>query len=163
MKQTPVPAGTLALYRDLKQNPDILAMQAFTAHRGTSVYAHSVGVANLSLWIAAKIGMKGQKLRGLVLAAMLHDFYLYDYHGRRTRVRGWHAWSHPATALANAEELFDLDAPVRNAIRSHMFPGTLFHMPLYAIGWIVSISDKICAVSELLGSSRMQDIPFSAL
>lgn len=160
MKQTPVPARYLTLYKDLKRNPDILKLRSYMAHRNTSVYAHSIGVANLSLWLAVRMHMKRRKLGNLILAAMLHDFYLYDYHGRRTKIKGWHAWSHPATALANAEKLFDLDAPARNAIRSHMFPGTLFHVPRYSIGWVISISDKICAICELLGSSRMQKIAF---
>ncbi len=160
MRQTPVPAQSLALYNTLKQHPEILRMQAFMAHRNTSVYHHSVSVVNLSLWLAMKLHIKRSKLRSLILAAMLHDFYLYDYHGHRIRSDGWHAWQHPALALYNAEKLFDLDQPARNAIRAHMFPGTLFHMPLYLIGWIVSISDKTCAILELLNSNRMLHIEF---
>lgn len=145
----------LALYQDLKARPEILAMQDFTAHRDTSVYWHSISVANLSLLFASRFHMSQKHIRDLILAAMLHDFYLYDYHGRRVR-NGWHAWTHPGTALANAMRLFDLSPAARNAIRSHMFPGTLFHMPLHAIGWIVSVTDKICAIFELFGSDRFR-------
>lgn len=159
MRPTPLPAPVLGYYDSLKDMPEINKMRAFRAHRKFSVYAHSVAVANLSLWLAARFHVRTGNLPDLILAAMLHDYYLYDYHGHRTR-NGWHAWRHPAVALENARRAFLLDARVEDAIRSHMFPGTLLHVPRYSTGWIVSLSDKICAVAELLGSSRMSRIAF---
>lgn len=144
-----MPQDAIELYTDLTHMPEIKAMENFTAHGHTSVYDHSVNVTKLSVKLARGARMKSWKFEHLVMAAMLHDFYLYDYHGRR-RQDGFHAWRHPERALSNAEELFDLTPDVKNAIRCHMFPGTLFHMPLYAIGWIVSIADKICAIRELI-------------
>lgn len=150
MQPIMIPARILAAYEKLKADAHIKEMREHTAHGRTSVYAHSVSVTDLSLWIAVRTKLKRHRLENLIYAAMLHDFYLYDYHGRRT-TDGFHAWRHPERALANAEKLFDLEPEVRNAIRCHMFPGTLFHMPLHAIGWIIVLADKICAVLELAG------------
>lgn len=158
---TRVPAGVLCFCSELCAMPEILEMRRFQAHRGTSVYDHSVGVMRVSLRMAARFHMREARMRRLAVAAMLHDFYLYDYHGRRT-LDGWHAWRHPAVALENASRLFELEPDVRNAIRAHMFPGTLFHVPRYSIGWVVSVSDKLCAVLELLGSRWAQDLRFSS-
>lgn len=152
-KPVPVPADALRLYEKLKMMPEIKRMEKFMAHRRTDVYLHSIGVTNVSLWIAHRTGLSYDKIPELVLASMLHDFYLYDYHGRR-RQDGFHAWRHPVTAIHNAEKLFYLDPNVRDAIRCHMFPGTLFHMPKHAIGWIIVLADKICAIAELLDISR---------
>lgn len=161
MKTTMIPYDAMAAFTRLKSMPEIRAMRTFRAHGRTSVYGHSIGVTNLSLWLAKRFRLEKSKYHDLILAAMLHDFYLYDYHGQRLR-NGPHAWRHPETALKNAAALFDLGPVAREAIRCHMFPGTLLHMPLHAVGWIVSLADKICAIYELCRSEKMQRIPVAA-
>lgn len=145
-----IPAQAMEQYERLRSDPAVTAMEQFIGHGGVSVYEHSLSVTRAACRIANLFRMDKDKYVSLVTAGMLHDFYLYDYHGKRTKMGGWHAWRHPAVALDNARKLCDITPRQADAIRNHMFPGTLFHMPHYAEGWAVSLADKICSICEYL-------------
>lgn len=150
-KEIRIPAHAWMLFDAMAKDPRILEMKAFRQHRRTSTYDHVIAVTKAACWIAAKRKYGADRIEVIVKAALLHDFYLYDYHGMRTKLGGWHAWRHPEIALRNAERSFDIEPKVREAIRCHMFPGTLFHMPRHCEGWCVNIADKICSVLEYMG------------
>lgn len=145
-----IPADAFALFDRLKREPEITAMGRFACHGGVSVYDHSVAVTRAACRIANAFRVRPEKYMAIVKAGMLHDFYGYDYHGCRTKMGGWHAWRHPAVALENARRAYGVDARQANAIRAHMFPGTLFHMPRCAEAWAVNLADKICSIMEYL-------------
>jgi uncharacterized protein len=117
----------------------------FIQHGKISVYAHSVAVARLSFSIGILLNIKD--LRGLTRAALLHDFFLYDWHDE------WkldHGFTHPVTATKNAKTYFNVSEKEYSLILSHMWPFTFFHPPRYREGWIICLADKIRSIHETL-------------
>lgn len=118
----------------------------FVQHGRTSVYRHSIRVAWTSLRLARFLGWRIDAA-ALVRAALLHDYFLYDWHipGRGHR---WHGFTHPRRALENALGEFELGKQERNAILRHMFPLTPVP-PCCRIGWLVCLADKWCSLREI--------------
>ena len=84
------------------------------------------------------------------MGAMLHDFYLYDWHADDHGEHRLHGFTHPEAASRNAGKYFQADDRVRHVIRSHMWPLTPVRMPLSREAWIVCISDKCISLYETL-------------
>ena len=119
----------------------------FTQHRGTTVYEHSIGVAYTSYFIAKHMPFSFREA-SLVKGALLHDYFLYDWHEKDDSHK-WHGFCHPKIAKEKAESDFGLTKVEANIICRHMFPLTPIP-PRYKEGFLVSIMDKICAVYEML-------------
>lgn len=114
-------------------------------HGTCSVFQHSVSVTSMCLRISKKLRIRVDE-RALVRGALLHDFFLYDWHEpiKRNRV---HGFTHPYTALKNAEKVFELSKIEKNMIKRHMFPLTPIP-PRYRESLILCLADKICATHE---------------
>ena len=139
----------------MANRPEVQIMQHFRHHGQMTTYDHSVNVMKMSVAIARKLNMTDAQIENVIVGAMLHDFFLYDYYETgRIRKEGIHAWCHPQTALNNASKLFKLNRNQKNIIRSHMFPTTLFHPPLCREAWVVCMADKVCAIKELAASNH---------
>ena len=119
----------------------------FIQHGNFSVYKHSISVAILSLNIASKFNLRID-YDSLVRGALLHDYFLYDWHTHKSFPCA-HGFAHPFIALKNAKEDFSLTDCEKDIIVHHMFPLVPLP-PLTVEGWIVCISDKICACSETI-------------
>lgn len=85
----------------------------------------------------------------LLIGAMLHDFYLYDWHikDRSHRLHGYH---HADRALDNAVRYFDVDERIQHIIWCHMWPLNISRLPKTKEAIIVCIADKICSAKEIL-------------
>ena len=116
-------------------------------HGTTTVLEHSVKVAVVSLWLAERLGLRVDR-RSLIRGALLHDYFLYDWHTPDKSHR-LHAFSHAGRALENARRDFRLNRIERNMIRSHMFPLNK-SVPKYRESIILCAADKLCAVAETL-------------
>ena len=145
---------------------DILAHPLFEqtrefVHHGidNSVYDHSVAVARLAYRMALALHLTESEVISVTRAALLHDFFGYDWHdewfkrflrhyrGVR-RLTHMHAFVHGALAAKRASRYFALTDRQRDAIVAHMFP--LAPMaPRSKEGWIVTAADKIVAAVEL--------------
>ena len=83
--------------RELKQegrlDEEKLAMQ----HGTTSIYRHSLNVAYTSLWMMERWQIRLEP-KSLVRGALLHDYFLYDWHQKDPSHR-LHGFRHPKTAL----------------------------------------------------------------
>ena len=119
--------------------------KAYVQHGMVSCYLQSGFVAYVSIWLARRFGIRVH-LRSLVRGALLHDYFLYDWH-IKDPFRKAHGFSHAAVALQNAERDFHLNAVERDMIAKHMFPLNLTP-PRYRESVLVCIADKICAVYE---------------
>ena len=115
-----------------------------TQHGTTSVCGHSVNVAFLALVFAKRFRLRVDE-RALVRGALLHDFFLYDWHERGHGML--HGVTHPQTALTNARHAFAIDAVEEDVIARHMFPLDP-RPPRCAEGWLVCMADKLCAIYE---------------
>ena len=124
----------------------------FVQHGDVSVYEHVVAVAVESCRMADALARHGIAVDrpSLVRGALLHDYFLYDWHDQDPSHR-LHGFRHPFFALANAERDFDLTPRERNVIVRHMFP--LVPMPpTCREAWIVCGADKLVALRETLDS-----------
>lgn len=144
--------STIRMLDEYASNVLILQMKNFFQHRRQTTYDHCLHVAICSAIAAEKLGLPDHKIENIIIGAMLHDYFLYDWHDGRRRKEGIHCWSHPKTALRNACEYFTLNKKQKNIIRAHMFPVTILHMPTCIESWIVCIADKICATIEYMNA-----------
>ena len=122
-------------------------------HGSTTIYRHSVHVAYVSLFLMEKWQFPMDEV-SLVKGALLHDYFLYDWHEKDGGHR-LHGFRHPAFALYNASKDFSLNRKERNIIARHMFPLTVLP-PRCLEAWIVCFVDKYCAFSETMGDGRIQ-------
>ena len=122
-------------------------------HGSTTIYRHSVHVAYVSHFLMEKWQFPMDEA-SLVKGALLHDYFLYDWHEKDGGHR-LHGFRHPAFALYNASKDFSLNRKERNIIARHMFPLTVLP-PRCLEAWIVCFVDKYCAFSETMGDGRIQ-------
>jgi len=125
-------------------SPEMQSMKNYIQHGNVSVYGHCLAVAAVSVKFAKFMRIKVNR-RSLIRGALLHDFFLYDWHD------GWdllHGFKHPKLALKNAEKQFALNKKERNIIRKHMWPMTMINIPTHREAWIVCVIDKYCSLLE---------------
>lgn len=124
----------------------------FVQHGDVSVYEHVVAVAVESCRMADALACHGIAVDrpSLVRGALLHDYFLYDWHDPEPWHR-LHGFRHPFFALRNAEADFALGERERNIIVRHMFP-LVPVPPTCREAWIVCGADKLVALRETLDS-----------
>ena len=134
--------------RELESRGRFGLTRSFIQHGDVSVHAHVQSVARASVAIAGTLGRMGIHVdwRSLIRGALLHDYFLYDWHDPDPSHR-LHGFTHPSAALARAEEDFDLTDRERNIIARHMFPLVPIP-PTCREAWIVCMADKACALYE---------------
>jgi uncharacterized protein len=125
-------------------------------HGKTTTKEHVLNVANISVKLGDILRIrysKGELVRG----ALLHDYFLYDWHERANeengRPKNLHGFKHPGIALRNAEEDYSLSRREREIICKHMWPLTLTRVPRCKEAWLVVVADKVAAVSEFFGDN----------
>ena len=138
---------------DLKRNRDVQSMRRFRKHGRTDTYHHCERVAFYSLWLAHRCAPIWKRLgvridyRSLVRGAFLHDFYLYDWYELKSP-HSVHVAIHPALALKNASEHFELTPVEADIIRNHMWPLTPDRYPHSIEAFLVTLTDKTSAAGE---------------
>ena len=136
------------ILNEIRESSRFKNSKQFIQHGKTSVYMHSVSVAYMSCYIAEKYNLSVDYY-SLITGALLHDYFLYDWHDKEDGHKRPHGFYHPSAALANAERDFDLNWRVKNTIKRHMFPLTPIP-PVCLEGWVVCIADKICSTKETI-------------
>lgn len=141
------------LGKEILNSDNMKREKRFIQHANVSTYEHSIGVATMSLTLAAIFRVKVDKV-SLVRGALLHDFFLYDWHDKTAMPKA-HAYLHPLIAFDNAKKEFKLNAIEKNIIQAHMFPLSIV-MPKYKESWIVVMADKICAMNEIVSNLKLK-------
>ena len=135
---------------DILLDPKAQQMKNFTQHGKTSVFEHCVSVAKFSLLMAHYLE-KTLRIKvdrdSLVRAALLHDYFLYDWHDKTVPGHNIHGFTHPRTACRNADRDFGLNNIEKDIISKHMFPLTIVP-PRYRESVLVTLADKWCALCE---------------
>lgn len=130
----------------------VAEMKKYISHSDVTVYRHCIKVAFTAYTLAVRYRISCN-LHALVRGALLHDYYLYDWHDKNKGFR-WHGLKHHRFALANAERDFDLDDTERNIIAAHMFPLTFWSVPRCREAWLVTLADKKVAAEETFRKYR---------
>lgn len=138
----------------LMRHPKVRLMDQFIQHGDVSCLKHCISVAYFSYAYCKKRNLDVD-YRSLVRGAMLHDFFLYDWH-IKDEPRKLHGFYHPIQALINAKQEFDLTEIEKDIILNHMWPLTFLHIPHYRESRIVCMMDKMCSLSETFGSTLFQ-------
>lgn len=136
---------------ELLKSRNVRLMDTFIQHADVSCLRHSISVAYTSFWMSEKLNLRVDR-RSLIRGALLHDFFLYDWHLKSGR-KGLHGFTHPKIALQNAQREFELNDREKDIIVKHMWPLTLVP-PRYREAYIVMLSDKFCSLLETLGVSK---------
>ncbi|MEG0021005.1 MAG: HDIG domain-containing protein, partial [Oscillospiraceae bacterium] len=127
--------------------PKVQEMSRISQHvNGISCLDHCLFVSYMSFAVCKKLGLDAN---AAARGALLHDLYLcnWDY----TDIGHWKRLTiHPQMALENARE-FGLSNLEKDIISKHMWPITLFHIPVHRESAVVNLADKICATAEMCG------------
>ena len=127
----------------------------YIQHGTTTTREHMISTACVSIKIARAMHLRCDE-QSLVRGALLHDYFLYDWHepeGDHPK----HATRHSSYALKNASEDFAINPLEAEIIREHMFPCTL-RIPLHRESWMLVLADKACAVKETFSRPYYDDI-----
>lgn len=139
---------------DILESEGMNLEKQFIQHGGITVFEHSLAVAVLCLRIADVFSIRVER-SSLIRGALLHDYFLYDWHvpDKTHRLHGFH---HAKSAAQNADRDFRLNPIERNMIITHMFPLNTA-VPRYRESLILCVADKICASKEIIkGIGRRQ-------
>lgn len=142
--------GSLQRYgADILASRGMQLEKQFLQHGSVTVFEHSVNVARFCLLLTVWLHLRVDR-RALVRGALLHDYFLYDWHDRDPGHR-LHGFIHARRALQNARRDFVLGKTEQDMIRTHMFPLNLSCLPRCRESVILCLADKACAVGETLG------------
>ena len=137
------------ILKEIKDDERTQDMKNYVQHGRISTYEHCESVTDLSYKINRNLHLKANE-DTLLKGAMLHDFYLYDWHNYDDGSHKLHGFSHPKTASVNAKKYFGVSREVEHVISSHMWPLTFRNFPKSREAWIVCIADKCVAIRETL-------------
>jgi uncharacterized protein len=92
----------------------------------------------------------------MVKVALLHDYFLYDWHDKNHPKL--HGFRHATIAANNAMRDFGLTKKEYRAIRTHMFPLNL-RLPTSREAFILTLADKYCATLETISTLKKSQKP----
>lgn len=149
-----------AIQRQIESEaPDILSSRNFRRtrehiqHGNVTVNSHVLNVARYSLALSERLHIRCSK-RELVRGALLHDYFLYDWHQPdMEHPHKLHGFYHPGVALKNAAKEYKLTNRERDIIKHHMWPLTV-KPPRCREAWIVTTADKWCSLMETIHMHR---------
>jgi len=143
-----VPAKLLETYcADILAHPNMASEVRCIQHGSTSVLAHSAAVAATAIVVARELQMPVDA-KALARAALLHDYFLYDWHVPDPSHR-LHGFTHPYVAARNALRDYRASGHEQAIIRTHMFPFTPLP-PTSREAWLVCLVDSALAAHETL-------------
>lgn len=140
-----------AYAREILKDKNVLSSIENIQHGTTSVLAHSVMVAKYAFNLNCLFNL-GCDSKALITGALLHDFFLYDWHNIPENIakQGLHGFRHPMVAAENARKIFGVTPKEYSIIVTHMWPLTFTRVPITREAWLVCLVDKFCSIMETL-------------
>ncbi len=140
--------------KDILKNSEFKRRKYFLHHQD-SVYEHSIRVSLVAFHISRFLSKFFPiSTEDVVVSALLHDFYLKPWRECKGQL---HGFRHGKIASDNAFTFFPdkVNDKVKDSIKKHMFPLTLFP-PKFFEGWIVTLADKYVSLEVL---SKPKELP----
>ena len=137
------------IYQAFLNDEKILRMKEISMHRGSNCYEHCFKVAKKA--IRKSLHRKNIDLEVVLIGAILHDYYLYDWRNDRSKLKK-HGKNHPDIAIENAVRDFNVSDEVKKVIKTHMWPVNFKSYPNSKEAKLVSLSDKEVTIGESLTS-----------
>lgn len=143
---------------EIMQKKKYLKMNRYIQHGNTSCLLHSIAVSYYSFRLAKFLRLNVHE-KELIRGALLHDYFLYDWHAKYkpTRNVGLHGRIHPKIALFNARKDYNINELEADIIARHMFPLT-FTPPKYKESIIVCLVDKVLSTYEVFSKNAYTKI-----
>lgn len=139
------------IYSSFYNDEKIQKMKGVEMHRGSNTFLHSFQVAKLAVKRALR--KRRANLEAVLIASILHDYYLYDWRRDRAKKKR-HGRNHPYIAANNAKVDFDITDEVQKIIKSHMWPINFKEFPNTKEARIVNLADDHVALKEALTSRK---------
>lgn len=133
---------------DIMESDNFKKTKLFMQHGNMPVYSHCIEVAGQSIRISKALGIPCNE-REMIRGALLHDYFLYDWHDKTVERQSLHGFYHPGIALRNAKKEYELTLCEQDIIEKHMWPLTIIP-PRCREAWIVTTADKYCSLLETL-------------
>lgn len=138
---------------DILNSENFKQTRGYVQHGDIAVHRHCMDVANQSIRLGRLLHLHCNE-RALVRGALLHDYFLYDWHDKnRENYQKWHGFFHPGIALRNAKKEYNLSRREEDIIKKHMWPLTIVP-PTCREAWVVTAADKYCSLLETLHLRR---------
>ena len=144
------------IYQTFLNDERILKMKEIPMHRGSNCYEHSFKVAKKAIRNSLRLFKKNINLEVVLIGAILHDYYLYDWRTDRSLLKG-HAKNHQRIASENASRDFNIPDEIKKVIETHMWPFSIKKFPHTREAKVVSLADKSVASIEALTSVRYKN------
>ena len=141
------------MYQVLLHDEKVLKMKEIPMHFGSNCYEHSFKVAKLAIKRALR--HKEVNLEALLIASILHDYYLYDWRKDKSK-RKKHVSEHPTVAANQAKRDFNISEEAMKMIKSHMWPVNFKDFPNTKEARILNLADKSVATIEFLSSTKQK-------
>jgi len=145
------------LIKEYNDHPKVKSMREFIQHGATTTYDHCHRVARLSYLLNRKLHLHANE-EEFVPAALLHDFFLYDWHNGPKiplhKFRFKHGFVHSKIAADNAKEVFGISDKMHSMILSHMWPLNITKVPKSKEALILCVADKCIALKETLARRK---------
>ncbi len=139
---------------DVLMHPLFIRQNNYFQHNTTTLFEHSILVAYIAYLVGSKLGLDTQSI---VRGALLHDFFLYDWHteGKKVKkpIHKKHGFKHAKYAYENASFYFTINQKEKDIITKHMFPLNI-KPPIYYESWLVNFVDDYVTFSEYFKNNK---------
>lgn len=133
----------------IQNEEHVQEMKQYIQHGRISTYEHCENVAKLCYDINRILPVHAD-LMTLLTGAMLHDFFLYDWHYDDDGTHSLHGFTHANRARMNARKYFRINEEIGHVIYCHMWPLNPERIPRSREAWLVCLADKYVSLQETL-------------
>ena len=120
----------------------------YIQHGTTNIQDHTISVACMCVKLTRVFHLQKYDHYDLIRGALLHDYFLYDWHVKDENRKGLHGYTHASEAVQRAAEDFSVTPRMASAMKTHMWPLNIA-IPHTREAWILTTADKICSFNEI--------------